>query len=139
MEHYHEASRDPARTPFPWDTTNNAGFSTASKTWLPVNSDYITNNVQTQTNAANSHLKIFKKLVKLRKKSVLRQGSYKIELTNDNKVLIMKRQYAHDIAVIIPNFGSISETVNVKETFPEITETTLPVYTASLDANFVDG
>lgn len=45
---YDAVSRDPARTPFQWDTTKNAGFSTAYKTWLPVADGYKTVNVKSQ-------------------------------------------------------------------------------------------
>jgi glycosidase len=30
---YYEKSRDPARTPFPWDDSKNGDFSKADKTW----------------------------------------------------------------------------------------------------------
>lgn len=34
-ETFDSVSRDPARTPFQWDDTNNAGFSKGNSTWLP--------------------------------------------------------------------------------------------------------
>lgn len=138
-DRFESFSRDPCRTPFPWDTTANAGFSTGSTTWLPVNPDYITNNVQTQTAADNSHLKIFKRLTKLRKNNVLRQGEYLGALTNNDNVYIYKRWYADDIAVVVLNYGSAEETVDVKAAFTDITELTLPVYAASLETTFVVG
>lgn len=127
-------SRDPARTPFPWDNTTFAGFTTGNTTWLPVNTDYVTNNVKTQLAAENSHLKIFMKLTKLRKHLVLRNGKYDAKLVNNDNVLIYRRWYGEeDLVVVILNFGSSSETVNVKEAFTMITEDQLPIYTASLD------
>lgn len=132
-------SRDPARTPFPWDTTKHAGFTTGDTPWLPVNSDYETNNVASQLAADNSHLKIFMKLTKLRRNPVLRQGEYDAKLVNSDNVMIYRRWYGEtDLAVIILNFGSEQETVNVKEAFDIITEAELPVYTSSLDT-FTDG
>ena len=136
---YEKASRDPARTPFPWDDTKNGGFSTAEKTWLPVNEDFATNNVKSQSEAEHSHLKVFKKLTKLRKQNVLRQGEYEAKLVNSDKVLIYRRWYGEeDLAVVILNFDEAAQTVDVKAAFPEITEDVLPIFTASL-GTFVEG
>lgn len=137
---YEKFSRDGCRTPFPWDLTTNAGFSTASKTWLPVNQDYLQGmNVASQKAQSNSHLKIFKRLTSLRKKNVLRQGSYDSKLVNNKNVMIYLRKYESDLAVVILNFGANAETVNVKSAFSDVTiPDTLKVYTASLDT-FVEG
>jgi alpha-glucosidase len=131
---YEKFSRDPARTPFPWDASKNGGFSTGDKTWLKVNDDYVTVNVEAQLAAENSHLKIFTKLTKLRKTNVLRRGEYDSKLVNDDNVLIYRRWYEEeDLVVVILNFGSTTQTVNVKEAFTMITESELPIYTCSLD------
>lgn len=132
-EIYEQFSRDGCRTPFPWDSTKNAGFSTADKTWLPVSTDYETMNVEAQLATENSHLKIFKRLTSLRKQNVLRRGEYEGKLVNDENVLIYRRWYGEeDLVVVILNFGKETATVNVKEAFTEITEDQLPVYTGSL-------
>lgn len=131
---YEKASRDPARTPFPWNDSPNAGFSTTTnKTWLPVSPDYATNNVEAQLAAENSHLKIFMKLTKLRQKPVLRQGKYEGKLVNNDSVLLYRRWYESDLAIVVLNFGENDATVNVFEAFSNITITSLPVFTASLD------
>lgn len=55
---YNKVSRDPARTPFQWDDSTNAGFSTAKTTWLPVASNYKTVNLKAQKAAPKSHFKV---------------------------------------------------------------------------------
>lgn len=136
---YEKASRDGCRTPFPWDNSTNAGFSKANETWLPVNSDYHTMNVQAQKDASNSHLKIFIKLTKLRRYNVLRQGAYELKLINNENVIINLRSYENDVAISILNFGDSPETVNVIEAFSNRTlPAELNVHTASL-STFTEG
>lgn len=57
-DNYLDYSRDPARTPYQWDNTTNAGFSSSSKTWLPVAQDYVEINLQAQREAERSHYKV---------------------------------------------------------------------------------
>jgi alpha-glucosidase len=136
---YEASSRDGCRTPFPWDDTDFAGFTTGNKTWLPVNTDYTTMNVKVEEAASNSHLKIFRKLTALRKNNVLRQGQYESNLVNNDNVIIYRRWYESSMAIIILNFGSTAETVNVPAAFPSVTlPATLTVYTASLNT-FAEG
>lgn len=57
-------SRDPERTPMQWSANEpNAGFSTADKTWLPVNPNYVTVNVESERDDPLSSLNIFKTLI----------------------------------------------------------------------------
>lgn len=59
-------SRDNARTPMQWDSTENAGFSTGNP-WLMVNPNYHEINVKAQQNDPDSLLSFYKKLAALRK------------------------------------------------------------------------
>ena len=53
-------SRDPERTPLQWDTSANAGFTSATaQPWLPLNPNYLQGvNVEQQMEAADSHLQV---------------------------------------------------------------------------------
>ncbi|CAH0749326.1 unnamed protein product [Diatraea saccharalis] len=57
-ETYMLYSRDPARTPYHWDDTTSAGFSTNETTWLPVAEDYPELNLKKQKEAERSHFKV---------------------------------------------------------------------------------
>lgn len=87
---YERFSRDPERTPFQWSNAQNAGFSTAKKTWLPVADDYKTVNVLRERDASLSHLNIYKQLHALRNESTLRHGSVEVKAVTQN-VLGVKR------------------------------------------------
>ena len=79
-------SRDNARTPFQWDTTADAGFTTGTP-WLKVNSNYKYINVVTEINDKNSPLNYFKKMIQLRKnnKELFVYGKYElIDKANPN-------------------------------------------------------
>lgn len=81
---YYSASRDPARTPFQWDDSTNAGFNKNAQPWLPVNINYKCVNVQTERAQERSHLNVFKRLVKLRKEASLVNASYESALFGEN-------------------------------------------------------
>lgn len=81
---YHEYSRDPARTPLQWDSTMNAGFSNATRTWLPVNSDYELVNIQLQKHSRKSHLQIFKDLIALRNDIAMTEGRFQSFAPSDD-------------------------------------------------------
>lgn len=79
-------SRDPTRTPMPWDDGPNAGFSSAdpSRLWLPVSSEWETVNVQAQLRDTRSSLNLYRALVSLRRHSyALRAGEFVLRSSND--------------------------------------------------------
>ena len=59
-------SRDNARTPFQWDSSANAGF-TSGTPWLNVNSNYTRINLENQKNDPDSVYQYYKRLLALRK------------------------------------------------------------------------
>ncbi|XP_034476694.1 maltase A1 [Drosophila innubila] len=113
---YEQFTRDPSRTPFQWTSGNNAGFSTAAKTWLPLASDYKTINVETELAASSSHLKIYKALVEMRKSSkTLQNGSTKYAVLSED-VFVIKRSLSNSPTIIyVANLGSSSVTVDLRE------------------------
>ncbi|GGB21349.1 MULTISPECIES: glycoside hydrolase family 13 protein [Mucilaginibacter] len=69
-------SRDNGRTPFQWNSTANAGFTTGTP-WIKVNPNYKSVNAAAQEKDANSTLNYFRRIVKLRKDNpVLVYGKY---------------------------------------------------------------
>jgi oligo-1,6-glucosidase len=59
-------SRDNARTPFQWDDSENAGFTTG-KPWLGVNQNYRTINLAEQRNRPDSVWNFYRQLIELRR------------------------------------------------------------------------
>ena len=99
-------SRDNGRTPFQWDTTTNAGFTTGTP-WLKVNTNYKYINVATEINDKNSPLNYFKKMIQLRKnnKELFVYGKYElIDKANPN-VFAYTRTSAKEKILILLNFN----------------------------------
>jgi alpha-glucosidase len=108
---YQKYSRDVARTPFLWDGSANAGFS-SGKPWLPVHSSFAENNLAAQVNANRSHYKLFKELLALRKGSTFVNGDLDVKALSTN-VLGYTRTFNGDAYIVAINLGSSHETVDV--------------------------
>ncbi len=94
-------TRTQARTPMQWDTTANAGFSTApaSKLYLPIDPDEARPNVQSMLADDNSLLNRFKNILKIRKahESLQADGDFEfIPVTNAANVLAFIRKSANE-------------------------------------------
>jgi len=88
---FEKYTRDPERTPFHWTSGTNAGFTQGPTTWLPLAADYKTVNVETESAASHSHLKIYKSLTTLRRSSkTLQYGNTKYKVLNED-VFVVKR------------------------------------------------
>ncbi|XP_055852310.1 maltase A1-like [Episyrphus balteatus] len=137
-DNYNSYSRDPARTPFQWNSSKNAGFSSAPKTWLPTNDDYITKNVENQLSAPRSHLKIFAKALSLRHVPAFEEGDFKIKAPT-NGILVYKREKTDsDCYVIVLNLGKQDKKINLDDFF-NIGGGNVEVVTASIQSTLQDG
>ena len=106
------SARDNARTPFQWDTTANAGFTTG-KPWLKVNPNYKTVNVATEEMDPNSPLNYFRKMVKIRKGDLtLVYGRYTLLDKDNPQVYAYTREWKGEKIGVLLNFSMRPATVN---------------------------
>lgn len=106
-------SRDPSRTPMPWDDTLFAGFSTA-KPWLRLGEDYQSRNVINQLADEESMLCFYRSLIRFRQSEpCLLYGSY-TRLFSNEQVIVFKRSLEHASDFIIAlNFTNEPATVHI--------------------------
>ncbi|XP_034475194.1 maltase 2-like isoform X1 [Drosophila innubila] len=112
---FKKVSRDPARTPFQWSNSKNAGFSSADKTWLPVNANYPELNLESQQLADRSHYKVYKSLIELRKLPVLRRGRFSIEPLSRAVFAFKRTLKDHNTLVTIINVSDEEQLVNLTD------------------------
>ncbi len=112
MESQKIAARDNGRTPFQWDETENAGFSTGTP-WLKVNPNYKTINVAAEEKDPNSPLNYFRRLVKFRKENpILVYGNYTLLDKDNESVYAYTRELNGKKLLILLNFKDKEATVN---------------------------
>ena len=105
-------SRDNARTPFQWDSTANAGFTTGTP-WIKVNPNYKTVNEAAEKKDPNSCLNYFRKIVKIRKKNpVLVYGNYTLLDKDNPDVYAYTRELGGQKLLILLNFKSATAKAN---------------------------
>jgi oligo-1,6-glucosidase len=110
MQHIKFESRDNSRTPFQWNTTTHAGF-TSGTPWIKVK--YKTLNDTAQKKDPNSCLNYFRSLVKLRKANpVLVYGKYTLLDKNNPKVYAYTREDAGRKLLIVLNFSTTASEAN---------------------------
>lgn len=112
MQNVMFSCRDNGRTPFQWDSTANAGFTTG-KPWLKVNPNYTSINVAAEEKDANSCLNYFRKLTPLRKDNpVLVYGKYTLVDKDNPSVYAYTRELDGKKMLVLLNFTS--KEANVK-------------------------
>lgn len=112
MENIKFSCRDYGRTPFHWDSSFNAGF-TSGTPWIKVNANYKQINAAVQEKDNNSCLNYFRKLTKLRKENpVLVYGKYTLLDKNNPDVYAYTREYNGKKMLLVLNFRSVASAVN---------------------------
>jgi len=97
-------SRDPWRTPLPWDASTNGGFTTG-RPWLPLDPTYRTKNATSLRQQNTSLLMLYHRLIQIRKAHrTLTIGEARVMGAEDN-VLVYERTHDSERIVVVLNFG----------------------------------
>ncbi len=106
------SARDNGRTPFQWNDTKNAGFTTGTP-WLKVNPNYTTVNEAKEDTDDNSCLNYFRKLVKMRKDNlVLVYGKYTLLDKDNPDVYAYTRELKGRKLLVLLNFTTHAASAN---------------------------
>lgn len=98
-------ARDNGRTPFQWNETENAGFTTGTP-WLNVNQNYKTVNAKDEEADPNSTLNYFRKMVHIRKESkALIYGAYTLYDAINPQIYCYTRTQGNEKMLVILNFS----------------------------------
>jgi alpha-glucosidase len=109
-----EFSRDPQRSPMPWDASERAGFS-AGTPWLPLNPDYAERNVEAQRTDQGSMLSFYRRLLALRReREALAVGSFR-PLEADGDVIVYVREADGRQVAVALNLGGSPRPVDLAE------------------------
>jgi oligo-1,6-glucosidase len=99
-----ESSRDNARTPMQWDSSNNAGFTTGTP-WLPVNQNFVRLNYAGQKNYPGSVLNFYKAMIRIRQKNeCLKAGSFE-PVYADDRLMFFRRVLGEEKYLVLLNFS----------------------------------
>ena len=98
-------SRDNARTPMPWDDSENAGFTTGTP-WLALNPNYKKINVADQLRREDSVFQYYQKLIRLRKENeIIVYGKYELLLPEDENIFAYTRTLGNKKLITVCNFS----------------------------------
>ena len=104
MESIYAKTRDNARTPMQWDTTEQAGFTTG-KPWMKVNPNYTEINAAEQVDCEDSIFNYYRKLIQLRKElPVLTDGKFTMLDMDHNQIFAYLRDTGEDKLLVVCNF-----------------------------------
>jgi alpha-glucosidase len=110
-----EKGRDGERTPMQWDTSKDAGFSTAERPWLPVPPSAAEYNVSVESREPGSILTFYKRVLALRRSEpALRDGGYVPLNPDDPDVLSFLRKSPGngDSILVVLNMSAEPRTVS---------------------------
>jgi alpha-glucosidase len=96
-----EKGRDGERTPMPWSTAPQAGFSSNPRTWLPVTADYPSVNVQSESADPGSLLNWYRRLTALRRTSPALRDGRTVMLDEGNPSVLTYARVARGHTVLV--------------------------------------
>jgi alpha-glucosidase len=107
-------SRDPSRTPFQWDVSRHAGFTTGEP-WLPLDPAWGANNVARLRQDPTSILCLHRQLIALRRRHpALHSGAFRL-LAVEGDVLCYERSVPGERIFVALNLGHAEQAVRYAE------------------------
>ncbi|XP_011314711.1 alpha-glucosidase-like [Fopius arisanus] len=137
-QRFEAASRDPFRTPFLWDGTTSAGFSTNPITWLPVNPDYKTLNLEVQKNSGDSQFKFYQAIAELRAWPAAKNGDLHTYVINNNIFAISRALKSQRSIYLVLNFGNEVLNLDLTEKIENMSEE-LIIYRGTVNSGLPPG
>ena len=99
-------SRDNSRTPFQWNATPHAGFTTGTP-WIGINPNYVTVNEAAESKDSASVLNYFRRAVRVRQQhKVLIFGQYQLLDAANPHVWAYTRTLGQEKVLVVLNFSS---------------------------------
>jgi oligo-1,6-glucosidase len=109
-------SRDNSRTPFQWNTSRHAGFTTGTP-WLLVNPNYTSINLENQLENPESVYNYYKELIELRKnpdyKDIFVYGDMVPYAYEQENLLAFTRSYQGETILVAANYQSEPQKVKL--------------------------
>ena len=117
MRYLCRKSRDNARTPFQWDDSAYAGFSTVEP-WIMVNPNYKEINAKKQVDDPESVFNYYRKLIALRKeKEIIVYGTYDLLLPDSEEIYMYTRTLGEEKLLVVCNFSEKEVAIEIPEEF----------------------
>lgn len=105
MKAIYTKGRDNARTPFQWDDSENAGFTTGNP-WIQINPRYKEVNATSAVSDKDSIFYTYKDLIRLRKElDIITDGDYTHLMSEDAKVFAYSRETDKEKIIVLCNFS----------------------------------
>lgn len=143
MRSIHAKSRDNSRTPFQWDDTLHAGFTTGTP-WLDVNPNHVTIHAEKDRNDPEGVYGYYQKLFKIRKTwDVFTEGSFVLREASHPNLFMYERQSGNERLLVIGSFADEKIKIRIPDIVKEVLianqegvkiseEMTLPPYYAAI-------
>ncbi|MFT8312658.1 MAG: alpha-glucosidase [Clostridium sp.] len=113
MQGIYARSRDNARTPMQWNSSESAGFTTGAP-WIKVNPNYEEINVENQLRDSDSIFNYYKKLIDIRKKNdIVVYGTYDLIFEDNEEIYAYTRTLEDRKLLVICNFTEKNPVFNM--------------------------
>lgn len=106
MQAIYTKGRDNARTPFQWDSSDNAGFTTGTP-WIKVNPRYSEINAEAALADPNSIFYYYQRLIQLRKEmDIITTGKFELLMRDDENIFAYSREADGEQLIVLCNFSN---------------------------------